>query len=81
MECKRVWITTTATDRCNGRFVQASKSGKGAPERPKPVVVTSGIKTTASPKRVLVVEDNLDSVHTLALLLNDMGHNIEYAIN
>jgi len=28
-----------------------------------------------------VVEDNLDSVHTLAYLLNDMGHSVEYAIN
>jgi two-component system CheB/CheR fusion protein len=28
-----------------------------------------------------VVEDNLDSVHSLALLLRDMGHEVEYAIN
>lgn len=32
-------------------------------------------------KRVLVVEDNLDSVHSLVLLLRDMGHRVEYAIN
>jgi CheY-like chemotaxis protein len=30
---------------------------------------------------VLVVEDNLDSVHSLVLLLRDMGHLVEYAIN
>jgi CheY-like chemotaxis protein len=28
-----------------------------------------------------VVEDNLDSVHSLAMLLRDMGHEVEYAIN
>ena len=32
-------------------------------------------------RRILVVEDNLDSVHSLALLLRDMGHEVEYAIN
>jgi CheY-like chemotaxis protein len=32
-------------------------------------------------RRILVVEDNLDSVHTLAVLLQDMGHDVEYAIN
>jgi DNA-binding response OmpR family regulator len=31
--------------------------------------------------RILVVEDNLDSVHSLAMLLRDMGHEVEYAIN
>jgi CheY-like chemotaxis protein len=31
--------------------------------------------------RILVVEDNLDSVHSLTLLLRDMGHTVEYAIN
>jgi CheY-like chemotaxis protein len=32
-------------------------------------------------RRILVVEDNLDSVHSLVLLLRDMGHEVEYAIN
>lgn len=31
--------------------------------------------------RILVVEDNLDQVHTLALLLKEMGHSVDYAIN
>jgi two-component system, sensor histidine kinase len=32
-------------------------------------------------RRVLVVEDNLDSVHSMAVLLKVMGHDVEYAIN
>src|SRR4051812_49591435 len=32
-------------------------------------------------RRILVVEDNLDSVRSLVLLLRDMGHRVEYAIN
>lgn len=32
-------------------------------------------------RRVLVVEDNLDTVHTLARLLQEMGHVVDYAIN
>ena len=31
--------------------------------------------------RIVVVEDDLDSVHTLALLLRELGHNVDYAIN
>jgi two-component system CheB/CheR fusion protein len=60
-------------------------SGNGddgdTPRRPEPFIVRDGIGKTKLPKRVLVVEDNLDSVHTLALLLSDMGHKVEYAIN
>ena len=32
-------------------------------------------------RRVLVVEDNLDAVHSLAFLLRQEGHIVEYAIN
>jgi CheY-like chemotaxis protein len=34
-----------------------------------------------TPQRILVVEDNLDTVHSLTFLLRDMGHQVEYAIN
>ncbi len=37
--------------------------------------------STSLSRRILVVEDNLDSVHSLVLLLRDLGHRVEYAIN
>ena len=64
----------------DGRFaVQGNKyTGKpGSMVRPS----TSVVKKTTAPKRVLIVEDNLDAVHALAFLLADMGHQVEYAIN
>jgi CheY-like chemotaxis protein len=40
------------------------------------------LKPTAQPKRrVLVVEDNLDSVHMMAVLVKMMGHEVRFAIN
>lgn len=42
-------------------------------------------RATANPTarvfRILVVEDNLDSVHSLCLVLREMGHQVDYAIN
>jgi two-component system CheB/CheR fusion protein len=39
-------------------------------------------KPALSPKRrVLVVEDNLDAVHSMALLVKMMGHEVQFAIN
>ncbi len=32
-------------------------------------------------RRVLVVEDNLESVHSLALVLKNIGHEVQFAIN
>ena len=34
-----------------------------------------------SPRRILVVDDNLDNVRSLELLFNSMGHHVDYAIN
>jgi len=40
------------------------------------------LKQTPSPsKRILVVEDDLDSVHSMALLIKMMGHEVQFAIN
>jgi CheY-like chemotaxis protein len=40
-----------------------------------------GVAPQKARRRVLVVEDNLDTVHTLARLLQEMGHVVDYAIN
>src|SRR5688572_2796920 len=32
-------------------------------------------------RKVLVVEDNLDSVHTMAMLIKSMGHEVQFASN
>ena len=32
-------------------------------------------------RRVLVVEDNLDSVHSMTALIRMMGHDVQFAIN
>ena len=39
------------------------------------------LKKSARPRRVLVVEDNLDSVHSMVMLLRSMGHVVDFAIN
>lgn len=38
-------------------------------------------RTTSRPRRVLIVEDNLDAVRTLATLVKEMGHHVAYGIN
>jgi CheY-like chemotaxis protein len=35
----------------------------------------------ANKRRILVVEDNLDSVHSMAVLVKMMGHEVQFAIN
>lgn len=39
------------------------------------------VAKTAAPKKVLIVEDDIDSVRTLSMLVAEMGHTVEYAIN
>jgi CheY-like chemotaxis protein len=31
--------------------------------------------------RIVICEDNLDQVHTLAMVLKEMGHSVDFAIN
>jgi CheY-like chemotaxis protein len=81
VQVEELELQTSTIAVVDGSFVLAGKTYKGNGDRPASFVRTSGVKRTDSPKRVLVVEDNLDSEHTLAYLLSDMGHTVEYAIN
>jgi two-component system CheB/CheR fusion protein len=49
--------------------------------RPALSLLDDEARVSAYPKRVLIVEDNLDSVRALAALVADMGHLVAYAIN
>lgn len=47
---------------------------------PHPYVMPAPSKAFKA-RRVLVVDDNMDHVQTLALLLKEMGHHTEFAIS
>jgi CheY-like chemotaxis protein len=32
-------------------------------------------------RRILVVDDNMDQVHTMAVLLRELGHEVRFALN
>lgn len=38
-------------------------------------------QATQNPKRVLIVDDNIDAVRTLSVVVRSMGHAVEYATN
>jgi CheY-like chemotaxis protein len=52
-----------------------------ARRQPSELPRDSSAPTLQRSRRILVVEDNLDTVHSLAFLLHDMGHRVEYAVN
>ncbi len=62
-------------------FASGNGSGNG---KGKSVLLSvpqrTSVKSPTS-RHVLVVEDNLDGVHSLVLLLREMGHHVDYAIN
>jgi CheY-like chemotaxis protein len=39
------------------------------------------VRKTKAPKKVLLVEDNLDGVQTMLTLLRDIGHKVVFALN
>ncbi len=75
-------VTTTVGDnvtRGSGRFWAAPHDS-----RPPPVSSLAPrrdylLRITAIPRRILVVEDDLDSNQTLVFLLRDMGHLVDFA--
>jgi len=62
------------------QYLQDIREGKAGGSA-LPAIAGSYAKKTADPKRVLIVEDNIDAVRSLAYLVRDMGHVVEYAIN
>jgi DNA-binding response OmpR family regulator len=44
--------------------------------------MTESVKNLTNPaRRVLIVDDNLDTTRSYVLLLRSMGHEVQYAIN
>src|SRR6267142_1908470 len=39
------------------------------------------VRTTKTPRKVLLIEDNVDGVQTMVTLLHDMGHRVVFALN
>lgn len=39
------------------------------------------VPTSPKPQRILVVDDDLDIAQSLAILLREMGHDVDFAIN
>ena len=64
----------------DGEFVFAS-GGNGGRSSILQSLPQQPVRKAERPRHILVVEDNLDGVHSLVLLLRDMGHTVDYAIN
>lgn len=67
----------------NGVFLtsRASSRAFGGDVPPLQKAANGALAKALRPRHVLVVEDNLDAVHSLVVLLRDMGHVVDYAIN
>lgn len=51
----------------------------GVSKNPRPAVISK--QEDKSRRRILVVEDDVDSARSLTWILRDMGHEVQYAIN
>ena len=74
-------MTSLRDIHCTGDMPGVSpKRYDGAPR--KPMGSVHQLDPFPQPKRrVLIVEDNLDAVHTMATLVRMMGHEVQFAIN
>jgi CheY-like chemotaxis protein len=74
-----------AVDSTFDRRRRRAASSGGGDSKPAGTAIVDALPPyvlkAANPRHVLIIEDNLDSVHTLTLLLRDMGHLVDYAIN
>lgn len=80
---RQVFIPTSVSQR-RAMYAAARKyMSRFAPPAAVPIVenLPSYVVKATNPRQVLIIEDSLDSVHTLVLLLRDMGHVVDYAIN
>jgi DNA-binding response OmpR family regulator len=64
-----------------GRPVASLAHWLAAPEKDADAAGGGGPGTKPGLRRVLVVEDNLDAVHSLVVLLRQDGHQVDFAIN
>src|ERR1044072_1518000 len=63
-------------------MIERSTAGPKSGAQVQTMATVHQLKPSMTPKlRVLVVEDNLDSVHSMAVLVKMMGHEVQFAIN
>ena len=65
----------------SGRGVASLGYWFEAPQKSADIGGAGGPGTRPALRRVLVVEDNLDAVHSLVVLLRHDGHQVDFAIN
>ena len=62
-------------------MLQFTERRRAPPVRPQAQSASNHVDRTVVPRRVLIVEDNLDTGRSFAYLLRDEGHHVEHAIN
>lgn len=71
-----VKVAALEFEKANGSF------DSQRPQRRRPMATVRSVRPNAEgSRRVLVVEDNLDAVHSMATLIKMMGHECQFAIN
>ena len=67
----------------DGRFAAANHKSAYPSSKPGSTAASDPtvVRKTTAPKRVLLIEDHIDAVRSMAFLLEDMGHDVDYAIN
>jgi CheY-like chemotaxis protein len=71
-----VKVAALGREKANGSF-----DAQGPQSRPTMAIVHSVRPNVEGRRQVLVVEDNLDAVHSMTTLIKMMGHECQFAIN